>query len=75
MKKHNSVITSAEQVNATVSDGNIFSKVVELDAPLREHTLQVRISGPATGNNLPIIVFAHGFGSSMFGYDPLVDSG
>jgi len=35
--------------------------------------LQMRISAPATGNKLPIIIFAHGFGSSSDAYDPLVD--
>ncbi len=35
--------------------------------------LQVRVSTPSAGDNLPVIVFSHGFGESMTGYDPLVD--
>lgn len=45
---------------------------VVLNSPNRGHDLQVRISAPVTGNQLPIIVFAHGFGSSLDGYAPLV---
>jgi pimeloyl-ACP methyl ester carboxylesterase len=33
----------------------------------------VRISAPATGTDLPVIVFAHGYGWSMNAYAPLVD--
>jgi dienelactone hydrolase len=35
--------------------------------------LPVRVSAPDTGDNLPVIVFSHGFGESMTGYDPLAD--
>jgi dienelactone hydrolase len=43
--------------------------------PARERgtDLQVRVTAPTTGFDLPVIVFAHGFGESMTGYDPLVD--
>ncbi len=46
---------------------------VVLSAPGRGEDIQVRVSAPATGQHLPIIVFAHGFGSSLDGYAPLVD--
>ncbi|WP_158800327.1 alpha/beta fold hydrolase [Pedobacter sp. L105] len=46
---------------------------VILSAPGRGDDLQVRVSAPITGNQLPVIVFAHGFGSSLNGYAPLVD--
>ncbi|MER5522274.1 chlorophyllase [Streptomyces sp. NPDC002763] len=42
-------------------------------APQRGEDLQVRITAPATGINLPIVLFAHGFGSNLDGYAPLVD--
>ncbi|MBP2586657.1 dienelactone hydrolase [Streptomyces sp. PvR006] len=35
--------------------------------------LQVRVSAPATGGDLPVVVFSHGFGWSMDGYAPLAD--
>ncbi|MFC6880852.1 MULTISPECIES: alpha/beta hydrolase family protein [Actinomadura] len=48
-------------------------KPVVLRAPGRGDDLEVRISAPATGSELPIIVFSHGFGSSLNGYGPLAD--
>jgi predicted dienelactone hydrolase len=46
---------------------------VVLSAPGRGDDLQVRVTAPAIGTDLPVIVFAHGFGQSMSSYDPLVD--
>ncbi|WIB60176.1 chlorophyllase [Curtobacterium sp. MCLR17_007] len=46
---------------------------VALSAPGRGHDLEVRVTAPVTGTDLPVIVFAHGFGQSMTGGDPLVD--
>ncbi len=48
-------------------------KPVVLSAPGRGEDLQVRVSAPATGHELPVIVFSHGFGWSLEGYAPLVD--
>ena len=44
-----------------------------LPAPGRGDDLQVRVSAPASGLDLPIIVFSHGFGWSADGYRPLAD--
>lgn len=48
-------------------------KPVVLPAPERGDDLQVRVSAPASGTRLPVLVLAHGFGESMSSYDPLVD--
>lgn len=44
-----------------------------LPAPDRGDNLQVRVTAPAAGHRLPVVVFSHGFGSSMEDYTPLVD--
>lgn len=44
-----------------------------LSAPERGHDLTLRVSAPLTGSHLPLILFAHGFGSSANGYEPLVN--
>jgi dienelactone hydrolase len=44
---------------------------IVLVATGRGADLQVRVSAPLTGSQLPIIVLAHGFGSSLDGYAPL----
>jgi pimeloyl-ACP methyl ester carboxylesterase len=46
---------------------------VTLSSPGRGDDLQVRVSAPATGRRLPIIIFSHGYGNSMDGYAPLVN--
>ncbi|WP_329180815.1 alpha/beta hydrolase family protein [Streptomyces sp. NBC_01477] len=48
-------------------------KPLVLPAPQRGEDLHVRVSAPVTGSNLPIVLFAHGFGSDLDGYAPLVD--
>ncbi|MFJ4840361.1 alpha/beta hydrolase family protein [Streptomyces sp. NPDC088746] len=61
---------------ATTADAStpvISVKPVVLEAPGRGEDLRVRVSAPATGSALPVIVFAHGFGSSLDGYGPLTD--
>lgn len=48
-------------------------KPIVLPAPGRGDDLRVRVSAPASGRDLPIIVFSHGSGSSLDGYGPLAD--
>lgn len=46
---------------------------VTLPAPDRGVDLEVRVSAPVTGTDLPVVAFSHGFGSSARAYGPLVD--
>ncbi|MEU6731647.1 chlorophyllase [Streptomyces physcomitrii] len=48
-------------------------KPLVLPAPDRGEDLRVRVSAPVTGGELPIVLFAHGYGSSLEGYGPLTD--
>lgn len=41
--------------------------------PARPVPLQVKVTAPVTGADLPVIVFSHGNQWSMDGYEPLVD--
>lgn len=49
-----------------------FSPII-FPAPGRGADLELRVSAPAAGTNLPVIIFAHGYGSSLNGYAPLVN--
>ncbi|MFF5081138.1 alpha/beta hydrolase family protein [Actinoplanes sp. NPDC000266] len=48
-------------------------KPVALPAPGRGQDLHVRVTAPLTGHDLPVLLFSHGFGSSLDGYGPLAD--
>ncbi|MGW6296040.1 alpha/beta hydrolase family protein [Streptomyces sp. NPDC055058] len=51
----------------------ISAQPVVLPAPGRGEDLQVRVSAPAAGGDLPVVVLSHGFGCSMRHYGPLAD--
>jgi dienelactone hydrolase len=71
--------TSATVTRSTVTRSTLPSRQVlsatpvVLPAPDRGDDLQVRVSAPATGTDLPVVVLAHGVGLAMDSYDPLVD--
>jgi len=44
-----------------------------LPAPQRGTDIALRISAPATGTDLPVILFSHGNGQSLHAYGPLVN--
>ena len=44
---------------------------IELSGPGRPVPLEVRASAPATGTDLPVVVFSHGNGWNLDGYAPL----
>lgn len=46
---------------------------VHIPAPWRGTDLEVRISAPVTGGELPVIIFSHGNGQSLHAYGPLAD--
>jgi dienelactone hydrolase len=48
-------------------------KPIVLPAPERGDDLQVRVSAPVAGRDLPVVVLSHGFGQSLHGYGPLAD--
>ncbi|MGY0489540.1 alpha/beta hydrolase family protein [Streptomyces sp. WG-D5] len=48
-------------------------KPVVLPAPHHDGGLRVRVTAPVSGHGLPIVLLAHGFGSSLEGYGPLAD--
>ncbi|MFD3975010.1 alpha/beta hydrolase family protein [Streptomyces cyaneofuscatus] len=48
-------------------------KPITVPAPGRGIGLQVKVTAPLSGRNLPVIVFSHGNAWSLDGYEPLVD--
>ncbi|WP_329029806.1 MULTISPECIES: alpha/beta hydrolase family protein [unclassified Streptomyces] len=48
-------------------------KPIPVPAPGRGIDLQVKVTAPQAGQNLPVIVFSHGNAWSQDGYGPLVD--
>ncbi|MBY8886349.1 chlorophyllase [Streptomyces sp. PTM05] len=48
-------------------------KPLSVPAPDRGIDLQVKVTAPRSGHNLPVIVFSHGNAWSLDGYEPLVD--
>ncbi|MEW1719465.1 chlorophyllase [Streptomyces sp. NPDC093109] len=64
---------AATDVAVTAPAPIVSVKPVVLEVPGRGEGLQVRVSAPTAGSGLPVIVFSHGFGSSLNGYGPLAD--
>ncbi|MFJ5738908.1 alpha/beta hydrolase family protein [Streptomyces microflavus] len=48
-------------------------KPIAVAAPGRSVDLQVKVTAPLSGHDLPVIVFSHGNAWSLDGYEPLVD--
>ncbi|SEB08365.1 alpha/beta hydrolase family protein [Pedobacter hartonius] len=72
------LIGRASKIPVNPATSIISISPVILSAPGRVVNLQVRITAPRTGKNLPIIILSHGHGnsnylSSLYGYGPLAD--
>ncbi|MEU3466212.1 chlorophyllase [Streptomyces sp. NPDC006733] len=68
MSTHHTTGLTGPAPTATVS-----VKPLVLSAPQRGQDLHLRVTAPLTGARLPVVLFAHGFGSHLDGYAPLVD--
>jgi fermentation-respiration switch protein FrsA (DUF1100 family) len=64
-------MSNAAAVAGETSAQSISVRPVILPAPGRGADLEVRVSAPITGQDLPVVVFSHGYGWSMDGYGPL----
>ncbi|GAA0965971.1 hypothetical protein GCM10009550_67300 [Actinocorallia libanotica] len=64
---------ASTEANTRVPAPVVSVRPVVLPAPGRGEDLQVRVSAPVTGHDLPLVVFSHGYGWSMDGYAPLAD--
>ena len=72
------VINKAGDIPVTAPTPVVSVSPVALPAPGRAVDLQMRVSAPTTGRDLPIILLSHGQGrsnnlSSLNGYSPLVN--
>ncbi|WP_269855981.1 alpha/beta hydrolase family protein [Streptomyces sp. RPT161] len=63
--------TSADGGNALTASVISVSPIA-LPAPDRGQDVQVRVTAPTTGHNLPVVVFSHGMTLTMDDYAPLV---
>lgn len=65
-----SLVTALDEIGG--GGGPVVSVApVTLSAPGRAVPLEVRVSAPATGGDLPVVVFSHGNGWNLDGYAPL----
>jgi len=65
-----SLVTALDDI-VGAGDPVVSVAPVTLSAPGRAVPLEVRVSAPATGSDLPVIVFSHGNGWNLDGYAPL----
>ncbi|KAK9421395.1 putative Alpha/Beta hydrolase protein [Seiridium unicorne] len=74
----NNLITDASHIPVGQANVAISISRVTLPAPERGLPLELRITAPATGKDLPIVLLSHGHGPSLYlpskdGYAPLVN--
>lgn len=76
--KDHAAIGKAERIPVSFPTPVMSISPVVIAMPERPVDLQMRISAPSTGNNLPVILLSHGHGqsnhlSSLNGYGPLAN--
>lgn len=74
----NNLIKDALQISVSEPRQTISISPVVLDVERRPIQLELRITAPATGDNLPVVLLSHGHGPSLYipskdGYGPLVN--
>jgi len=74
----NNLIKDAARIPVAPAVQTLSINPVTLDAPDRGMPLEMRITAPATGTDLPIILLSHGHGPSLYipskdGYGPLAN--
>lgn len=74
----NNLLKSAGSLPAKKETAVISVSPIALDAPDRGMDLEVRVSAPVAGSNLPVILLSHGHGPSLYipsadGYGPIVN--
>jgi predicted dienelactone hydrolase len=73
----NNLISDALNIPVADPDPSLTITTVTLPSPDRGLPLEVRVTAPATGRSLPVILLSHGGGASRYlsskdGYDPIV---
>ncbi|GHJ35378.1 chlorophyllase [Streptomyces sp. TS71-3] len=73
----NKLIHDALNIPVPDAEPSLTVTTVVLAAPERGLPLEVRVTAPAAGERLPVVLFSHGGGDSLYlaskdGYDPLV---
>jgi predicted dienelactone hydrolase len=73
----NKLISDALRIPVTEAAPSLSVSSITLPAPDRSLPLELRVTAPATGEDLPIVLLSHGGGQSLYlaskdGYDPLV---
>jgi predicted dienelactone hydrolase len=74
----NNLITDARHIPISEAVQTISVSPVTLPAPARGLPLELRISAPVTGRDLPVILLSHGHGPSLYlsskdGYAPMAN--
>jgi len=74
----NNLVKEARHIPVADLGMTVSYSPINLETPERGHQLQLRITGPASGVDLPVVLLSHGHGPSNYipskdGYGPLVN--